>query len=244
VDTGIPGLNELIEGGFVKGKPVLVAGSAGTGKTTFCMQFLVSGATKYDEPGVFVTMGEGIRHIFDYMTRYGWDLELLVARNKLSLVDVTPVPVGMDKFYIAHDQSLEFNPDTLCDLILKEIKRIDASRVVIDSITALLLTTTDEFALRHELLALTTMLDRTGCTSLLTSEVTSRPVSSTGELSRSELAEFIAHGVIELALRFVQNEHIRTLTVRKMRGTNHDKGIYLYEIGPEGIKITTKAKYL
>ena len=238
IDTGIPGLNELVEGGFIKGKSVLVSGTTGTGKTTFSIQFLCAGSNK-GEPGVLVTLGEAKEHLFGYMSRFGWDLESLIAKKRLSIIDATPMPKGGSSiFYIADAPDMKFNIDAVSGLVLDEIKRVNASRVAIDSITAMLLAYPDAFALRHELLALINMLERTGCTSILTNEVLS------DELYRYGLVEFVTHGLIELSYPVIKNEHVRTLTVRKMRGTAHDKGVYLYDMGEGGIRITSKAEYL
>ncbi|MBI4361793.1 MAG: hypothetical protein HY558_01320 [Euryarchaeota archaeon] len=238
VSSGVPGLDDLVEGGYVPGRTILVSGGAGTGKTTFCIQFLVEGVRR-GEPGLLVTMGENKRHIVDYMARFGWDLKRMASENKLGLVDASPLPKGISgKFHIADQPSAEFTLDTVSGLIHGEIKRLKVKRVVLDSVTALLLTTSSEFTLRHELLALVEMLESTGATALLTSETLE------GSRHAQDLSGFVTHGLIELEYPRIGNEHVRTLTVRKMRGTNHDRGVYLYEIGAGGIRITSKAEYL
>jgi len=222
----------------VKGKSILLSGGTGTGKTTFSVQFLCAGASK-GEPGVLVTIGEATNHLKEYMGRFGWDLDVLIAKNHLSIIDATPVPKGTSSmFFMADAPNMEFNTDAISSLVLDEIKRIGASRVAVDSVTTMLLAHPDVFVMRHELLALVNMLEKTGCTSILTNEVLP------GELSKLGLIEFVTHGLIELSYPVIKNEHVRMLTIKKMRGTKHDKGVYLYDVGSDGIRITSKAEYL
>lgn len=237
IPTGIPGLDDLLEGGFLEGQTVLLTGPTGTGKTTFCAQFLVEAAKK-GETGLLVTIGEGRKHILDYMKGFGWDLKALVSGGKLGLLDVTPMPRGPDgKFYITDKPSLEFTLDNVTGLILGEIERLKARRVVLDSVSAMLLVVRDAFRLRHELLAVVDMLERSGCTALLTAE----RLDAGGH---TDLLGFVTHGLVELDYPRLKNEHVRTLTVRKMRGTNHDRGVFLYEIGKQGLQVTSRAEYL
>jgi KaiC/GvpD/RAD55 family RecA-like ATPase len=238
VDTGIIGLDELIDGGFLPGKTYLVSGATGTGKTTFSMQYLVTGAKK-GEPCLFVTLGEAGGYIKEYMGKFEWKLSELINEGKIKILDLTPLPKGeAEKYYITEMPELTFNVDTISGIILNEINELSISRVAVDSVTAMVLTNPDEFKLRHELLAFITMLEKSGCTSILTAE------SMPGYADKHALIEFITHGLIQLDYPVIRNEHVRTLTVKKMRGTNHDKGIYLYDIGKEGIRITSKAEYL
>ncbi|MGQ4872254.1 MAG: ATPase domain-containing protein, partial [Candidatus Thorarchaeota archaeon] len=90
VKTGIPGLDELIEGGFPKGDTILVAGKAGTGKSILATQFLYRGAVDYGEPGVLVTLEEPPRLIKRNMMRFGMDLEKLEREGMLAIVDLSP----------------------------------------------------------------------------------------------------------------------------------------------------------
>ena len=100
VKTGIPGLDELIEGGLPRGDTILIAGKAGTGKSILATQFIYKGAIDYDEPGVFVTLEEPPHLIKRNMLRFGMDLDALINEGKMSLVDlspskeVTPVTIG------------------------------------------------------------------------------------------------------------------------------------------------------
>jgi KaiC/GvpD/RAD55 family RecA-like ATPase len=237
VHTGVPGLDDLLEGGFLEGQTVLLTGPTGTGKTTFCAQFLMEGV-KNGEPGLLVTIGEGKKHILDYMKGFGWDLKALVSNNRLGLLDVTPMPRGPEgKFYVTDKPSLEFNLDNVTGLVLGEIERLKVRRVVLDSVSAMLLAVWEPFRLRHELLAVVDMLERSGCTALLTAE-------RLGPESHADLLGFVTHGLIELDYPRLKNEHVRTLTVRKMRGTHHDQGVFLYEIGKQGLKVTSRAEYL
>lgn len=236
VSTGIPGLDELIGGGIPAGKTVLVSGKTGTGKTILSVQFLVNGIGK-GENGVLVTIGEDKGRIMEYMKNFGWDLEEMCKDGSLSVLDLTPVPKGGEsKFYLAHDPEIEFTIDSLASMIDGEVRRIGAKRMAIDSVSGILLAYSDEFSLRYEMLALLNMMRNTGCTAILTSELT--------DLPRERMIEFLVDGVIELDYPLIGNERIRTLAIRKMRGTPHDLGVYMYEIGRNGISIVSKAEYL
>jgi len=242
IKTGIPGLDELIEGGFVKNKSILLEGTTGTGKTIFSVQFIHNGVTEYGENGVFITIGERKRHVLQYMNKFGWGLENLIKSNRLSIIDAMPTPkgpMGKSKFYIVNKPNIEFSTDSITELIQKEVKRIGASRVAIDSITALLSVSSDDFTHRHELLALSNLLEDLDATTIITSEI-----ASDGYVSAHGIEEFVAHGLIKLAYPFVDGEYKRVLTVRKMRGTCHKKSVYLYEITNDGIVITSEAEYL
>ena len=97
VKTGIPGLDELIEGGFPRGDTILIAGKAGTGKSILATQFIYKGAIEYDEPGVFVTLEEPPHLIKRNMLRFGMDLDALIAKGKISIVDLSP---RFDRFFV------------------------------------------------------------------------------------------------------------------------------------------------
>ena len=104
VRTGIPGFDSVLDGGLKIGKTVVLSGTPGSGKTTFGMQFLYSGAKDFDEPGVFVTLSASPREIKHDSTTYGWDVQKLVEEGKLLVVDARPFK--LEEGFIALDESL------------------------------------------------------------------------------------------------------------------------------------------
>ena len=220
IPTGIAGLDEIIEGGFPRGRTILVTGTAGSGKTTLGMQFLYEGATKYNETGLFVTLQEELSDVMQDMSRYGWDIEKLVHENKIGLVQ-PPTP-----FEISDE---EIDIDTMLDLIHEKAMAIDAKRIVFDSLAQLGLPYSDVVALRRDIMRLGAMLRELGCTTLLLTEM----LETDGRISRYGVEEFITQGVVIMHLA----PTYRAVQVAKLRGTNHDTGLHHMRITGKGIVV-------
>lgn len=220
VPTGIPGLDEIIEGGLPKGRTVLVTGAAGSGKTTLGIQFLYSGATKYGENGLFVTLQEEMTDIFKDMSRYGWNLEKLSQQGKLALVQ-SPIPFEVSQENITIDAIL--------DTVHRHATEVDAKRLVFDSLAQLGLPYTDLVSLRRDVIRLSSMLRELGCTTMLLTEM----AGGDQRISRYGVEEFVAQGVIILHLA----PTYRAIQVAKLRGTNHDTGVHRMRITEKGIEV-------
>jgi len=223
VPTGIPGLDELIEGGFERGSVVLVAGEAGSGKSTFALQFLYNGATKFGEPGLYITFEEQKRAIFRHLLRFGWNLSELEKQKKLSIVEYPPHEV--DKF-ISEGGIIE-------DLI----KDNGIQRVVMDSMTSFALLYENEYKRRSAFLKAIDSLRRWGCTTLLTSEA---EAVRAGELRVRFGMEFLSDGFI--AIHTIRKGDVRdnALEVVKLRGTEHAKRLVPLKITKAGILLYPK----
>jgi KaiC/GvpD/RAD55 family RecA-like ATPase len=220
VPMGIPGLDEIIEGGLPKGRTVLVTGTAGSGKTTLGMQFLYSGVTRYGENGLFVTLQEELHDVTQDMARYGWDLGELAKKRKLGLIQsATPFEVRQEGTDI----------DTMLDVIHKKAMDVDAKRMVFDSLAQLGLPYADLAALRRDLMRLGAMLRELGCTTILITEM----IEGEHKVSRYGVEEFLAQGVIILHL----TPTYRAIQVAKLRGTKHDTGIHRMRITDKGIVV-------
>ena len=220
VSTGVTGLDEIIEGGFPRGRTILVTGMAGSGKTTLGMQFLYAGATKYNENGLFITLQEELKDVVQDMARYGWDLEKLAGENRIGLAQPpTPFEISDEKIDI----------DTMLDLIHEKAMAIDAKRIVFDSLAQLGLPCPDIVALRRDIMRLGAMLRELGCTTLLLTEM----LDSKGQISRYGVEEFITQGVIVMHLA----PSYRAIQVAKLRGTNHDTGLHRMRITGNGIVV-------
>lgn len=220
IPTGIPGLDEIIEGGLPKGRTVLVTGAAGSGKTTLGIQFLYDGAAKHGENGLFVTLQEELLDLTQDMARFGWDLEKLNQQGKLALVQ-PPIPFEVSQGNI--------DIDTILDLVHKRAVEVDAKRIVFDSLAQLGLPYADSVALRCDLMRLGAMLRELGCTTMLITEMG----EGDQRVSRYGVEEFLAQGVIILHL----TPTYRAIQVAKLRGTKHDTGIHRMRITDKGIVV-------
>lgn len=225
VPTGIPGLDELIEGGLPKGRIILATGTAGSGKTTLGMQFLYNGITRLGENGLFVTLEEETADLVRDMGRYGWKLEQLVNQKKLAMVQ-SPVPFELNEGKVSLDG--------LLDNIHRQAMAIDAKRIVFDSVASLGLPYNDPVALRRDVLRLGALLRELGCTTLLLTEM----LEGETKVTRYGIEQFVAHGVIALHV----TPTYRAIQIVKMRGTNHDMGIHRLRIRETGLVVTPGEK--
>lgn len=231
VKTGIPGLDELTEGGFPRGDTILVAGKAGTGKSILATQFIYKGATEYNEPGVFVTLEEPPHLIKRNMLQFGMDLEKLEKEKKISIVDlspskeVTPVTIG---------EYPSFDLSGLEAIILNHVKKLKAKRVVLDTLSIMAYKFRSRDILREEFFKLTATITRTGCTLLLTSEI---PAQDHG-LGVFDIEAFLASGVIVLYNEKISDtSRSRSIEVLKLRGSKHSSRIHSMRITDEGIRV-------
>ncbi len=224
VPTGIPGFDELVEGGFEEKTNTLLAGYAGTGKTTYSMQFLYNGAVRWNEPGVYLSFAESKESIFRHCLNFGWDFYTL---EKQGLV--------RHLFYKAHqvNKLLEEGGGTVRDTIAE----IGAKRLVIDSITAYGLLFRDDYKQREALLLFFEMLVKWGCTSLIIAEQMTGGVDvRAGEIG------FLTDGIISFSYAQRLDEEgsaIRhhMLEILKMRGTDHYNGVVEMQFTKQGITV-------
>ena len=220
IPTGVPGLDELIEGGLPKGRITLITGAAGSGKTTLGMQFLYNGCTSFGENGLFVTLEEEAADLIKDMSRYGWELEQLADQGKFSVLQ-SPIP-----FELSQER---MSVDSLLDNIHQQAMKVNAKRIVFDSIASLGLPYGDVVMLRRDVLRIGAMLRELGCTTLLLTEM----LEGEARITRYGIEQFVAHGVIALHV----TPTYRAIQVMKMRGTNHDMGIHRLRISEKGIVV-------
>lgn len=219
VSSGIPGLDELIEGGFVRNSINLVAGAAGTCKTTFCCQFIWEGLKK-GEKGLYVTLEQSEKDIRRDMLRFGWDFSPYVKGGKCKFVEITPGDV-----------------DELKASIINEVGRLgEVNRFVLDSLSLAAMgwkeSPEEVFKLRTKVFSLLKTLKNLNLTSVVIAEIPSGEQS----LGRLGFEEFIVDSVILLKVLPVDIP-MRTLQIIKMRGTKHDMRVHPFEVTPEGIVI-------
>ena len=226
VKSGIPGFDDLIQGGFPENTTVLVAGGTGTGKTTFGLQFIYKGAEKYEEPGVFVSLEERAKDLRREVKTFGWDIQALENQKLMATVGLP----SEEKFALEES----FNIDSFLRYIYRVVKAIDAKRLVIDSVPSLAFRLEDERKIREVLLKLNTILLEMGVTTILTTEA---PDPKGGRISRYGIEEYISRGLVLLDLQERNIELKRYLLIRKMRETKHSMRKYPFEITTQGIVV-------
>ncbi len=238
MDTGIPGLDSLIDGGFPEGRVVLVIGGPGTGKTIFSSQFLYNGIYKEKENGVFVSLDESKGHFYNEMKQLGWDFEKAEKERKFAFVDATcisQVSMLKEELYKEETRSLRGKHlpiDKLIEEIRSEISAIKAKRVVVDTLAALFYRFPDPIERRTAIVELIQSLADMGITCLVTTELRSLG------LEREALEEeFLVHGVIMLQTLFSGSTTTRAVQVEKMRGVKVNPSLVPYAINQDGVEI-------
>ena len=232
VATGIPGFDELVEGGLPEGRAFLVSGGTGTGKTIFATQFLINGA-KMNEPGVYLTLDERPDLIREDMLRFGWNLRSFEDKGLLKIVDGTMAKLGIPSDEEFSLPATGFDLDKLLLELMRAIKKIRAKRVVIDSIPALGLNFDNEHEVRKAVLKMVYLLARAGVTTIFTTEIN----EETKQLSKYGVEEFVADGDVVLHYMGIGTQSNRTLHIRKMRATKHNEDLHPLEITDNGIRV-------
>jgi circadian clock protein KaiC len=222
--TGITGLDEITGGGLPRGRPTLISGSAGCGKTMLALEFLVRGATQFGEPGVFMMFEENARELTDNVRSLGFDLDQLVAKKKILLDHVR-----IERSEI--EETGEYDLEGLFIRLGYAIDSIGAKRVVLDTVEALFAGLPNHAILRAELRRLFRWLKDRGMTAIITGE------KGEASITRYGLEEYVADCVITLDHRVAEQICTRRLRVVKYRGTAHGTNEYPFIIGERGISV-------
>jgi circadian clock protein KaiC len=222
--TGIQGLDEITGGGLPKGRPTLICGSAGCGKTLLAMEFLVRGAMQFNEPGVFMAFEETAQDLTKNVASLGFDLKDLVARKKIVLdfVNVEPSDV---------EESGEYDLEGLFIRLGHAIDTIGAKRVVLDTIEAIFSGFPNRHIMRAELRRLFRWLKDKGVTAIITGE------RGESTLTRQGLEEYVSDCVIVLDNRVIDQISSRRLRVVKYRGSTHGTNEYPFLIDEDGFSV-------
>jgi len=222
--TGIQGLDEITGGGLPKGRPTLVCGGAGCGKTLLAMEFLVRGAIEFDEPGVFMAFEETAKDLTKNVASLGFDLDGLIAEKKMVL----------DFVYIERseiEETGEYDLEGLFIRLGQSIDSIGAKRVVLDTIESLFAGLPNPLILRAELRRLFRWLKEKGVTAIITGE------RGENSLTRQGLEEYVSDCVIVLDHRVRDQASSRRLRVVKYRGSTHGTNEYPFLIDEDGISV-------
>ncbi|HJQ96677.1 MAG TPA: circadian clock protein KaiC, partial [Candidatus Polarisedimenticolaceae bacterium] len=222
--SGIQGLDEITGGGLPRGRPTLVCGSAGCGKTLMAMEFLVRGATQFDEPGVFIAFEETPVELAQNVRSLGFDLDELQKQKKIALDYVRVEPSEIE-------ETGEYDLEGLFIRLGLAIDTVGAKRVVLDTIEVLFSGLSNASILRAELRRLFRWLKDKGVTAIITGE------RGDGTLTRQGLEEYVSDCVILLDHRVVDQVSTRRLRVVKYRGSAHGTNEYPFLIDEDGISV-------
>ncbi|MCK9279006.1 MAG: circadian clock protein KaiC [Melioribacteraceae bacterium] len=225
--TSIQGLDEITGGGLPKGRTTLVCGGAGCGKTLFAMEFLVRGATLYNEPGVFISFEETELELTANVSSLGFDLDALVSNKKIWLEHIS-----IERGEI--EENREYDLKGLFVRIHNAIESMNAKRVVLDTIETLFSSIPTVAVLRTELRRLFSWLKKKGVTAIITAE---RGDRTNENLTRQGLEEYVSDCVILLDHRVTDQSSIRRLRIVKYRGSPHGTNEYPFLIDEDGFSI-------
>ena len=236
--TGIEGLDELLGGGFPRGRVILVLGGPGTGKTIFASQFLYKGISQYGENGIFVSLDESQNNYCSEMLKFGWDFKKAEEEGKFLFIDATRlsrVAILKEKMLKEETSSLrgkQLQIDKLIEDLQAKIQQIGAKRVVLDTLASLFYRFLDPIERRTAGVDLIESLSDLGATTIVTTEL-----SYLG-LERNLMdEEFLVHGVVMMQTLFSGGTTTRALQVEKMRGANVNPNLVPYTIDRNGIEI-------
>ncbi len=217
IPSGIPGLDELIQGGFPENTLNLLTGVYGTGRTIFALQFLYNGAKK-GEPGVYISLEKQPEEIKEIMRSFGWEVDELIKNKMFSILKP-----DLHKF------------DTFKQTLEDEVDRLEAKRIVINPFSLISAYFNNIYDTRRALFEFRRQMEKLGCTGLMITDA----IEGNNEVSFGRIAEFVTNGVIllDLLLKKESNTFVRTINIRKMERTNHSLKLIPIEISKNGIEV-------
>lgn len=218
VPTGISGFDELVLGGLRKSSMNIMEGGAGSGKSIFCMEFLIHGIERFNENGIFVSFEESEEELLKSMEEFGWNLRQKIRDNKLAIVFYEPEQV---------ERVIVTGGGPILDII----ESINAKRIVIDSLSAYTMLYRDKLQQRKVGLKLFEAVRKWNCTALLTVE------TDPGLSRQPSIEEFEVDGVILLYHSRTGNVRERSIEILKMKGVKHSNKIHPLKITGKGIQI-------
>ena len=222
--TGVDGLDDITGGGLPKGRPTLICGTAGSGKTVLAIQFLIKGITEYNEPGVFISFEESAKDLTQNARSLGFDLERSIAQKKLKI----------DYIRVERSEIQETGDYDLEGLFIRldhAIDSIGAKRVVLDTIESLFSGLDNTAILRSEIRRLFQWLREKGVTTIITGE------RGDTSLTRQGLEEYVSDCVILLDFRVIEQIATRRLRIVKYRGSTHGTNEYPFLIDENGVSV-------
>jgi KaiC/GvpD/RAD55 family RecA-like ATPase len=224
VKTGVPGLDEMLNGGLIGGRSYLICGGPGAGKTIFAVQFLLEGITN-GEKCLYISLEETAEEIRQDMSSFGWNVE------RIDIID-TAQEMEDSKIFIRSPDSAshpEFTLTSLRDLINHRLDCCDLKRIVIDSLSSVMALYDNEVEMRKNILSLMNFLSNTECTTIMIDEKYTRSKMNI------PMEEFLAAGVIKIHTIEKKGEMIRGISIEKLRGSDFDKHIRPMKVTNSGI---------
>ncbi len=221
VQTGIPGVDEMLGGGIPKTSVVIVSGSPGIGKSNFAMEYIYNGVTKYDESGIYLTVEDVPKNIIAYANAFGWDVEKEIRDEKIAIV-AQPI-YGVD------GKTKEYSSG---ETLGEAIERINAKRIVLDSVTLFKYLFKDDMSRRVNLLNFIKQVKDAGCTTLMVAE----QHESTANITYLD-EHFLADGMMLLFWSRHKEKNERCFRVVKMRGVKINPDIRPMEISNTGVVV-------
>lgn len=221
VKTGVPGLDDTLQGGFPAGSTITVTGDSGAGKSTFAMQFLYNGIAQAKEPGLYISFEEEKQRVYEYMKAYGWDFAGMEADKRFVFLEYPPQDVDhfMAQELMIHDM----------------IEEMGIKRVALDSITSFAMLYESEQKRKQEVVKLLTKLRKWGCTVMLVAE---SQVDHSGVPRAKYGMESLSDGVVYLYnFRKGGDVRVRALEVVKLRGTAFEARLFPLRFTQKGIEI-------
>ncbi len=235
VPTGIPGMDDLIEGGFPDGSVNIVSGPAGGAKSLFSMSYLYNGAKDYNQAGLYISLEESKDNLTRAMSSYGMNIAKLEDAGKLFIVDLG----GMAREGVGYKEDLErklVGFETLTNFVTVFLAATPVKRIVIDSVTAVGLYYKSVEELRQEMFRFVRFLKESKVTAVLITE----SMTQAGDTTRYGVEQFVADSFIVLSHEKKQGEFRRAISVLKMRMTKHDSGTHPFLITSTGIEVSSE----
>ena len=224
IRSGVPGLDQLVQGGLLENRVYTICGPPGSGKTTFCMQFLVQGGIE-GTPGLYVAFHESPENIFLDMCNYTFGLPNLVKRNMVQFLDMS----GANPLAWLTEDDESPSPGNVLTTIKKIIEEQNIGRLVIDSLKAIKFSYSKPQVARRDMTRFMHGLKELGCTTVIISELE--------DPDRYEIEQHLSHGLIFLHNFFQNNKMVRSLQIMKMRGTRHDCEMRKIVFGVKGLQV-------
>lgn len=215
VSCGIPGLDKLMGGGFEEGTVNLITGKTGTGKSIFCSQFIYNGVMKDKQKGIYITTEETAKNIRRQVKNFGWDMDTLEKKGWVKMVEFEP-----------------FDISTLTTNMQQLIDKVDAKRVVIDSVSMFELYLSNFFEIRKALFKVIQKIREMNRVGLVTAEI----LEDSSALSRCGVIEFMVDSIVLLQYLGLA-KYKRSLMIRKMRMSDHSTNIHPFDISNKGLSI-------
>lgn len=227
--SGIPGFDDMCNGGFVRSSVNGIMGGPGAGKTIFLLQFLHNGAVMYKENGLYISFEPDVVELYKDARVFGWDMEKLEGKGQIAFMKISP-----------STDITELNKE-----LTKLIAKYEIKRVCMDPISFFGIAQKDEARTREMLFNLSSLMKRLGVTGLLANETSAsdaEEITSSSGGVREQYVKFLVDGLVDIYSSGLGGVSDRAIRIAKMRRTNHSRGPTPMEITSEGIKVLSQKK--